>query len=45
MIEVVLFDGARVRVDAEVSKAALRRMLSALKVAALIAPRLECGSI
>ncbi|TGQ04494.1 transposase [Mesorhizobium sp. M2E.F.Ca.ET.219.01.1.1] len=34
VIEIVLLGGVRVRVDAEVSEAALRRVLSALKAAA-----------
>ncbi|RAZ83077.1 IS66 family insertion sequence hypothetical protein [Mesorhizobium hawassense] len=34
VIEIVLVSGVRVRVDAEVSEAALRRVLSALKAAA-----------
>ncbi|TJW85062.1 MAG: IS66 family insertion sequence element accessory protein TnpB, partial [Mesorhizobium sp.] len=34
VIEIVLVGGVRVRVDAEVSEAALRRVLSALKAAA-----------
>ncbi|MER9870845.1 transposase [Mesorhizobium sp. M0136] len=34
MIEIVLVGGVRVRVDAEVSEAALRRVLSALKAVA-----------